>query len=72
MATRKNFVSLSSTLLLKNLHKTRALIDLGSEVNTITSVYIAKLILKIEKTNIGAQKIESFTLDTFGIVLADF
>lgn len=35
-----------------NQLKTRVLIDLGNEVNTITSAYAAKLDLKIRKTNI--------------------
>ena len=50
----------------------QALINLGSEVNTMTPAYTAKLGLKVQKTNIGAQKIDSSTLDTFKIVLADF
>ena len=31
-----------------------------------------KLGFKTQKTNIGAQKIDGFTLETFGIVIADF
>ena len=57
---------------LKDLYKTRALIDLGSKVNTITLAYAAKLSFKIRKINIGAQKIDGSTFDTFGMVLADF
>ena len=56
----------------KNTVGVRALVDLGSEVNAMTPTYIAKLGLKVRKTNIGAQKIEGSTLETFGMVLADF
>ena len=50
----------------------RALVDLGSEVNAMTPAYAAKLGLKVRKTDIGAQKIDGSTLETFGMVLADF
>ena len=50
----------------------RALVDLGSEVNAMTPAYAAKLGLYVRKTNIGAQKIDGSTLETFGMVLADF
>ena len=50
----------------------RALVDLGSEVNAITPAYVAKLGLEVRKTDIRAQKIDSSTLETFGMVLADF
>ena len=56
----------------KNLRKTRALIDLGSEVNAMTPAYVAKLGLGVQETDIGAQKIDGSILDTFGMVLADF
>lgn len=36
------------------------------------SIYAAKLYLNTCFTNIGAQKIDDFTLETFGIVLASF
>lgn len=48
------------------------MINLGSEVNTITPTYIAKLSPKIQKTNIEAQKINDSIHNTFGIVLTDF
>ena len=38
----------------------------------MTPVYAAKLGLKVRKTDIGAQKIDSSNLITFGMVLADF
>ena len=46
--------------------------DLGSKVNAITPAYIAKLGLKVQKTDIGAQKIDGSTLDIFEMVLANF
>lgn len=48
------------------------MINSGSKVNAMTPIYIAKLGLKIRKTNIRAQKIDGSILNTFGIVLADF
>ena len=56
----------------KDIAGVGALVDLGSEVNAMTPAYAAKLGLKVRKTNIGAQKIDSFTFETFGMVLADF
>ena len=48
------------------------MIDLGIEVNAMTSVYVAKLGLKVQKTNTRAKKIDCSTLDTFRMVLASF
>lgn len=56
----------------KNLHKTRALIDLNSKINITPLAHSAKLDLKIRKTNIEAQKIDGSSLNIFEIVLADF
>ena len=50
----------------------RALVDLGSKVNAMTPAYAAKLGLQVRKADIGAQKIDGSTLETFGMVLADF
>ena len=50
----------------------RALVDLGSEVNTMTPAYAAKLGLQVQKIDIKAQKIDGSTLETFEMVLADF
>ena len=50
----------------------QALVDSGSEVNAITPAYAANLDLKIQKTNIGAQKINGSILNTFEMVLIDF
>ena len=56
----------------KDIAGVGALIDSGSEVNTMTPAYAAKLGLKDRKTDIGPQKIDGSTLKTFGMVLADF
>ena len=50
----------------------RALVDSGSEGNTMTPAYAAKLGLKDQKTDIGAQKFDGSILHTFEIVLASF
>ena len=56
----------------KDPHKTKTLIDLRSEVNTMTPAYTPKLGLKIRKTDIVAQKIDDSIIDTFRMVLANF
>lgn len=56
----------------KDLHKTKTLFDLGSEVNAITLAYAAKLGLKVQKTNISAKKIDGFIFNTFKMVWTDF
>ena len=56
----------------KDLSKTKALIDLGSEINTICPAYTKKLGLRIWKTNVKVQKIDGSSLNTFGIVIAGF
>ena len=50
----------------------RALFDSSSKVNAINPDYTWKLELKIRKTNVGAQKIDSFALETLEMVIADF
>ena len=54
------------------IHNVLALIDLGSEVNAISSAYAQKLGLQIRTTNVGAQKIDGSTLETFGMAIASF
>lgn len=49
-----------------------ALIDSESEVNTMTSAYIKKLGLQMQKTNIEAQKIDESTLETYSMIIAGF
>ena len=49
-----------------------ALIVSGSEVNAMTPVYAKQLGLQIRKTDVGAQKIDGSSLQTFGMVIAGF
>ena len=49
-----------------------ALIDFGSEVNAITPTYTLKLGLRVQKTDIGAQKIDGSSLAIYRIVVAVF
>ena len=53
-------------------NEVRALIDLGSEINAMTPEYAPKLGLKIHASDVGAQKIDGSTLETFGMVLTSF
>ena len=53
-------------------NEVQALIDSDNEVNAMTPAYTTKQSLKLHHTNIGAQKIDGFTLKTFGMVLANF
>ena len=55
-----------------NETQVQALINSGSEVNTMTPAYASRLDLRACHTNVRAQKIDDSTLQTFGIVLADF
>ena len=50
----------------------KALLDRGSKVNAMSSAYAKRLGLKTWKTNVGAQKINGFALETFEMVIADF
>ena len=38
----------------------------------MTPTYASKLGLRVRRTNVGAQKIDRSTLETFGMVLASF
>ena len=49
-----------------------ALFDSGSKVNTIYLTFVQELGLSIRPTDVGAQKINGITLDTYGIVVATF
>ena len=49
-----------------------ALLNSESELNAITLAYAAQLGLKVQKTNVGVQKIEKFSLETYGIGIATF
>lgn len=48
------------------------LFDFGSKVNVITPAYMVKLSFVIQNTNVGTQKIDSSTLETYRIVIAGF
>lgn len=78
-ASNKNDVTLARVLYIHYLlyfqkitNKLQALLNFGSKVNTMTSVYISKLSFKVCYTNVRTQKIDSSILEIFGIVLASF
>lgn len=50
----------------------RALIDFGSKINIIIPVYIFKLDLKVWKTDVRTQKINSLSLATYKMVFTSF
>ncbi len=52
--------------------QTEALLDPGSEINAMSQVFAQQLGLKICKTNLGAQKIDGTTLETYEIVVSTF
>ena len=52
--------------------RVRALLNSGSKVNAMSPAYAKRLDLKTWKTNVGAQKIDVYALETFGIVIANF
>ena len=56
----------------KDSSKTKALIDSESEINAISPAYAKKLGFQIRKTDVGAQKIDRSSLNTFGMVIAGF
>ena len=49
-----------------------ALLNYKSEINAITPAYVAYLGLKVRVTDVGAQKIDRFSLATYSIVIAAF
>ena len=49
-----------------------ALFNSESEVNAITLTYTAQLGLKVQKTNVNAQKIDRSLLAAYGIVITAF
>ena len=49
-----------------------ALLNFESEVNAKTLAYATQLGLKVQKTDIGAQKIDGSSLETYSIVIATF
>ena len=56
----------------KSQEQVRALLNGGSKVNAMSPAYAKKLGFKTQKTNVKAKKIDSFALETFGIVIANF
>ena len=50
----------------------RSLLNSGSEVNAMNLALIQKLGLHIQKTNVGAQKIDGSFFEIFGMVITDF
>ncbi len=52
--------------------QTEALLDSGSEVNAMSQAFAQQLGLKIRKTNIGAQKIDSTILETYEMIVSTF
>ena len=52
--------------------QTKALLDSGNEVNAMNLAFASQLGLKIRKTNVGAQKINGITLETYGMVVSTF
>ena len=50
----------------------QALVDWGNEVNAIHPTFTKQLGLSIRSIDIGAQKIDSITLDIYGMVIAAF
>ena len=56
----------------KDGSQVQALLNSGSEVNAMNLAYALRLGLRVHRTDIGAQKIDRSTLETFGMVLASF
>ena len=49
-----------------------ALLNLGSEINAMHLAFAERLGLVVQTTNVGAQKIDGTTFDTYGMVVAVF
>ena len=49
-----------------------AFLDLGSKVNAMHPAFVEKLGLVVQTTNVGVQKIDGTTLETYGMVVAAF
>ena len=49
-----------------------ALLDLGSEVNAKHPAFAEKLGFVVRATNVGAQKIDGTTFETYGMVVTAF
>ena len=55
-----------------NKTQVQALINSGNEVNSIQPIFVKELGLPIRPADIGAQKIDGITLDTYGMVVVAF
>lgn len=53
-------------------YKIKALINFGSEINTMSSKYVLKLGFKVHFINVKAQKIDHSILEMFEMILASF
>ncbi len=53
-------------------NKTQVLLDLRSKVNTMSQAFILQLSFKIQKTNIGAKKIDGTIWKTHKMVVSTF
>ena len=51
---------------------TEALLNLKSEVNAMSQAFTSQLELKIQKTNIKAQKIDGTILNTYAFIVSIF
>ena len=49
-----------------------ALLDSENKVNAMTLAYMAQLGLKVQRTDVGAQKIDRSSLATYSMVIAAF
>lgn len=56
----------------KDKDNMQALINLGSKINAMNSVYVKKLGLCVRQTDVGAQKIDKSHLKIFEMVMASF
>lgn len=50
----------------------RAFIDLGNKINAMNPIFTKKLSLQVWKSEVKAQKIDSLTLKTLGILIVFF
>ena len=48
------------------------MLDSKSEVNAMTLAYLAQLGFKVRNINVGIQKIDGFSLTTYGIIIVAF
>ena len=56
----------------KDQEQIKVLLDNNGKINTMTPDYIKKLGFETRKTNVGAQKIDGSTLETFKMVITNF